>query len=41
MANLPSHTALREGETLNAVVRDYFKKRIYLNRDTRISKGSS
>ena len=26
MANLPSHTALREGETLNAVVRDYFKK---------------
>ena len=26
MANLPSHPALREGETLNAVVRDYFKK---------------
>ena len=26
MANLPSHPALREGETLNAVVKDYFKK---------------
>ena len=26
MANLPSHPALREGETLNVVVRDYFKK---------------
>ena len=26
MANLPSHPALREGETLNDVVRDYFKK---------------
>ena len=26
MANLPSHPALREGKTLNAVVRDYFKK---------------
>ena len=26
MANLPSHPALREGETLNGIVRDYFKK---------------
>ena len=26
MANLPSHPALREGETLNTVVRGYFKK---------------
>ena len=26
MANLPSHPTLREGETLNDVVRDYFKK---------------
>ena len=26
MANLPSHPTLREGKTLNVVVKDYFKK---------------